>query len=111
MDYVKMGNAIRQKRIRLNMTQEALSEIVGVSAGYYSHIENGDKQPSFKVLGKICSCLELELSELFSETSVTDAEIYENKNLEEAIYKLKHLDEKELNFVINMIDSLKKLKE
>lgn len=36
MDYIALGQRIRQERLKLNLTQEKLAEDVGLSTTYYS---------------------------------------------------------------------------
>lgn len=41
MDYKKLGKRIREERLRLNLTQEHLSEEIGISTAYLGQIERG----------------------------------------------------------------------
>lgn len=41
MDYVAIGKRIRAHRKRLNLSQEELSEMIGISTVHMSHIETG----------------------------------------------------------------------
>ena len=52
-------------RNKLNLTQEKLSELSGISADYLSEIERGRKTPSFKRLDLIANALNLEVYKLF----------------------------------------------
>ena len=52
-------------RNKLNLTQEKLSELSGISADYLSEIERGRKTPSFKRLDLIASALNIEVYKLF----------------------------------------------
>ncbi len=49
IDYVDIGQRIRQKRIEKGLTQEKLSELIGVGPSHISHIEGGTTVPSFEV--------------------------------------------------------------
>jgi transcriptional regulator with XRE-family HTH domain len=52
-------------RNKLNLTQEKLSELSGISSDYLSEIERGKRTPSFKRLDLIASALDLEVYKLF----------------------------------------------
>ena len=42
MDYTRLGKRIKEERLRLNLTQEKLSEKVGISTAYLGQIERGE---------------------------------------------------------------------
>ena len=52
-------------RNKLNLTQDKLSELSGISSDYLSEIERGKRTPSFKRLDLIASSLEIEVYKLF----------------------------------------------
>jgi len=52
-------------RVKLNLTQEKLSEISGISRDYLSEIERGKKSPSFKRMELIAKALRVEVYKLF----------------------------------------------
>ncbi|MCL2827540.1 MAG: helix-turn-helix domain-containing protein [Oscillospiraceae bacterium] len=60
-----LGQNIKQERISQNMTQEQLSEKVGISAVFLSQIENSRKVPSLETVYKIASCLGVTIEKIF----------------------------------------------
>ena len=52
-------------RNKLNLTQEKLSEILGISCDYLSEIERGKRTPSFKRLDLIAAALDVDVYKLF----------------------------------------------
>ena len=52
-------------RNKLNLTQEQLSELSGISSDYLSEIERGKRTPSFKRLDLIANSLGVEVYKLF----------------------------------------------
>jgi putative transcriptional regulator len=60
-----IGKKIQRRRKELNLTQEELSEKVGISRAYMGFIEQGRYAPSLEVLEKISKVLKKPLSELF----------------------------------------------
>ena len=58
-DIYNIGSNIRIARKRANMTQEELSERVGITPQYLSDIERGLVGPSVTTLKKICTNLNI----------------------------------------------------
>ena len=52
-------------RNKLNLTQEKLSELSGISSDYLSEIERGKRTPSFKRMDLIADALNLDVYKLF----------------------------------------------
>ena len=65
-DTQNLGNLIKQQRIRIGLTLEALAAKSGVSLGHLGHIEKAQRYPSAKVLRKIAKPLGLDEDELFT---------------------------------------------
>ena len=64
IDYKDIGQRIKQKRIEKGLTQERLSEIIGVGPSHMSHIESGSTVPSFEVFISILNALDCSADEL-----------------------------------------------
>ncbi len=72
IDYADIGQRIRAKRIENKITQEKLSEIVGIGPSHMSHIETGSTVPSFEVFIAILNALDCSADELLCrETAKT----------------------------------------
>ena len=65
IDYQEIGNNIKICRIRCNLKQAELAEMVGVSRQTISSIENNQFCPSAKLALLICVALEKNFEELF----------------------------------------------
>ena len=61
------GKAVREARLRSNMSQESLAEASGLDRTYIGGVERGERNPSLVALKKIASGLGLKLSNLFEE--------------------------------------------
>lgn len=59
-----LGTAIRTARIKMNLTQEQVAEMVDISPVHYMHLESEHRMPSIKVLFKLCDILNLSLDNL-----------------------------------------------
>ena len=56
---------IKKYRLALNLAQEKLSEISGISCDYLSEIERGKRTPSLKRIISIAEALNIEVYKLF----------------------------------------------
>lgn len=52
-----LGNAIRSARLKANITQEDLSEKLGISVTHLKHIESEHRLPSVPLLIKVMTAL------------------------------------------------------
>lgn len=64
IDYKDIGQRIKAKRIEKGLTQEKLSEAIGVGPSHMSHIESGSTVPSFEVFISILNALDCSADEL-----------------------------------------------
>lgn len=64
IDYKDIGQRIKQKRLEKGLTQEKLSEFIGVGPSHMSHIESGSTVPSFDVFISILNVLDCSADEL-----------------------------------------------
>jgi len=63
---VLIGLRLKELRRAKSMTQEMLSEKVGISSKYLSSIERGKENPTLDTLIKLAIALNVELSDMFS---------------------------------------------
>ena len=68
VDYVALGEKIRKKRQNTGLSQDAVSEMIGLSESFYGHIERGDRKLSVESLVKIADYLDLSLDFLLMES-------------------------------------------
>ncbi len=61
---VKFGDAVRQKRLSLGISQEELATLAGVHRTYIGMIERGEKNITLKNIEKISSALGVSIHEL-----------------------------------------------
>lgn len=64
IDYKDIGQRIKEKRIQKGLTQEKLSELIGVGPSHMSHIESGSTVPSFEVFVSLINTLGCSADEL-----------------------------------------------
>lgn len=78
IDYAEIGNNIKICRIRKNLKQAELAELVGVSSQHISHVECDRTKPSLTLLLDIATALHVDLYTLLGnnvssrpDTSIT----------------------------------------
>lgn len=64
MENGQLGNAIRNARIKMNLSQEKVSELVGITPTHLKHLESEHRKPSIEVLFKLCQTLNISLDNL-----------------------------------------------
>ena len=61
----RFGNALRQRRHKMGVSQEAFADLCGLDRTYVGGIERGERNVALVNLEKIAKALDLSLSELF----------------------------------------------
>ena len=64
-----MGETLRAERVSQGQTLRQVASAAGISLGYLSEVERGQKEASSELLAAICSALELPLSRLLEIVS------------------------------------------
>ena len=68
-----LGRRIRALRTQKRLTQQELGEKADINYKFLGEVERGQQNPSFQILVKIASGLNIELPELFRfEQEITD---------------------------------------
>lgn len=100
-DIYNIGSNIRIARKRANMTQEELSERVGVTPQYLSDLERGLVGPSVSTLKKICTNLNISADFiLFGENQ------YADKAKQTLYEKIQRLPKNKTDLVLRSMDIL-----
>lgn len=94
------GKRLRAIRKNRNMTQEKLSELIGLDPQYYCKMENGNHFPSVKTLAKIIEILKVDIKDLFSFSNS------QNSLFDNIYISLLELSDKELRVVNTFINSV-----
>ncbi|WP_067668613.1 helix-turn-helix domain-containing protein [Nocardia miyunensis] len=68
-----IGDSLRRARIAQSRTLREVSTSARVSLGYLSEVERGRKEASSELLASICQALDVPLSEVLSDVSITMA--------------------------------------
>ncbi|MDO8213894.1 helix-turn-helix domain-containing protein [Conexibacter sp. CPCC 206217] len=73
-EHIVFGAAVRETRARRGMSQEQLGLYSGLHRNYVGAIERGEINPTFRILRKVATGLNVPLSELIAlfETRLAD---------------------------------------
>ena len=84
---IALGENIRKIRKRINLTQDAFSEKIGIEPSSLSNIENGKSFPSALTIIQIQEEFNIGAEEIFDFEFLKEANSVEN-NIEKAIKRL-----------------------
>ena len=97
-----IGVRIKDIRNKRQITQEQLSESVGINTKYLSSIERGKENPTLNILLKLAQSLDVNLDEIFSDIQIEDPENRRamlNSLLDEA-------DDEQLKFAYKILSAI-----
>ena len=60
----RLGEALRERRLKLGMSQEGLAQCSGVHRTYISDLERGTRNVTVLTLARIAECLDVPVSRL-----------------------------------------------
>ncbi len=86
-----LGQTIKQARLAAELTQDKLSERIGVTGRYIMALENERKQPSFEVLCKLILTLNIPADHIFYPENVNTED-----EKEQLIRRLSQCDKRDL---------------
>lgn len=97
MDLKSMGRKIKEQRIKNNMSQEKLAELVDVTPSYISNLESGNRSASLKTTLDIVNVLNMSFDYLmFESMTYNHNEFKMDNNLVEFRNILEKIQDKEL---------------
>ena len=70
LDYKAIGKRIKIARIQMDLTQESLSEIVGISPTHMSNIETGTTRVSLQTIVRIANALSVSTDDLLCDSVI-----------------------------------------
>ena len=68
INYMRIGERIREYRLQKNMSQEDLAAIVLVNNRHISNVENGKKYPSLELIIEIANALGVSTDDLLCDS-------------------------------------------
>lgn len=100
-----IGKILKRHRIENHLTQEQLSEKLNISLKYISRIENGNGGIKTQTLIKYIDTLGITPNLLYQDF-IHNPSLKKHLELSE---KIQNLSPEKINFVIKMIDELKRI--
>lgn len=79
VDFIIIGKRLKKARKQKNLTQDKLSEKMGVSIAYLSKVENGKIHINLERLSEICSILKITEGEILNGVSNTSENYLNNE--------------------------------
>ncbi len=67
LQFIKLGNNIKEIRQKRGIDEKAIAKQINVSVSRYREIENGNVIYNFSTLIKIANILEVDLPEIFKK--------------------------------------------
>lgn len=64
MDYVRMGDMLRERRLELRLTKRRVADGAGISEEFYCHIERGTRKASLETVVALAEFLCLSVDAL-----------------------------------------------
>ncbi|WP_338845988.1 helix-turn-helix transcriptional regulator [Clostridium perfringens] len=105
LDYVRIGQRIRDARVAKGWPQSELAFRAGLNSAYVSHIETGKTKLALPTIVKIANALSVSVDELLCDSMEQTQHVYDKRIAEE----LKDCDNVELQAFLEIIQSTKKV--
>ena len=104
MDQTAIGRYIARKRKEQNLTQEQLSEQLGVSNKTISKWENGKCMPDYSLIQKLCEALDVTLPELMDGEDATEnrVRVYDDEQILDLLRRTQEL-ERQKNILYGLV--------
>jgi transcriptional regulator with XRE-family HTH domain len=78
----KIGELLKTRRETLGLTQRSLADKLGVEASHVAYIENGQRRPSLKLVGRIADTLGLDRQQILILAHPETRELLTTRNSE-----------------------------
>lgn len=103
----KLGAAIKTARQSKNLTQMELSEELGITPRHLQAIENENKTPSYDLLSRMLSYLNIPADSILTST---ESELTQEQ--EQLLYLIKHkCDNRDISVLLSTAEALVNTKE
>lgn len=103
IDYVKVGQRIKQARMESKLSQAELGEKIGCSNNHMSHVEIGQTKPSLPMMLKLSLVLNKSLDYFFLDTPFTQTKTIINTELADKMLKCDTATLQTISKVIDML--------
>ena len=101
----KLGAAIKTARIKTDMTQDELAQVLCITTHHLGAIENGRRKPSYDLLCLLLNKLDISIDGVFYPDCV-----HNRKEIEDVIAMLHYCDEKDLAVISAALHAIMRFK-
>jgi transcriptional regulator with XRE-family HTH domain len=102
MDYVALGEKIREERKRQNLTQAELAEQVNVTTAFIGQIERGERKLSIDTLVSVALAFNMSLDYLLRDMMLEN----NSSAISELISILENQDSRQIYLIIDIVKSV-----
>jgi transcriptional regulator with XRE-family HTH domain len=103
-----LGDTLKDIRLQKKLSQEEVALKSGITTAYYGLVERNQKNPTVRILEKICYDLEIQIGDIFKE-SINPNHEYDDVTLQ-ILNQLHGRTIEEKKIVLNIIKQVFKLK-
>jgi transcriptional regulator with XRE-family HTH domain len=101
-----IGNRIRERRLKLNLTLENLAEKTDLTQNFIGNIERGNDNPSLETLIKIANALAVN-TDYLCQDCIENAEAQEyDYHIKEVVNKMTDMSVKQKELIMQSIEAL-----
>lgn len=101
-ELVALGERIRERRVELCLSQEALAEKAGISANTVSRIEGGQMSMTIGIFMKLAQALDTDANSLLGIIPAGEAD----RRCRDILYQVSHLKAHEQKIVQRTVEAL-----
>lgn len=105
----RIGKRVRELRAERGFSQEQLALEAEITAAYLSQIERDERNPTVRMIAKLCAVLDVSLSEFFAP------EEYEREPVDpictQIVHRLKGCSEEEKTAVLELIEQVFRIQQ
>lgn len=95
-------------RATIRISQEEVASRAGITTSYYGQIERGEANPTVEVLERICTAMEITISDLFNQTDIGESDM--DPISKQIVRLLSDKTEREKEIALSLIKTAFKLK-
>lgn len=103
LDYKAIGKRIKIARIKVDLTQEKLAEMIELSPTHLSNIETGTTRVSLSTIVSLANALSVSVDDLLCD-SVIKSKVQFEKDIKDI---LQDCDDYEIRIIKDMMESMK----
>ncbi len=98
-----LGNKIKNIRYRNDINQAEMAAILKINRNYLSRIETNKSLPTVEVLARMADEFNISIDDLLGINAHSDNNIMKEKKIKKIMQYTESLNNKELDFVINIL--------